>query len=116
MNSSSWYNFKKTNRKIMNTHVLKLTEFVRNYKDASNKDEEAAAIFDLIQESQSQKKEELLKEIKLEDIASKQDLKALEMTLKAEIERSKSSTIIWLCGFIVAWTGVLSALFFHFSK
>jgi hypothetical protein len=36
--------------------------------------------------------------------------------LRAEIEKAKSSIITWLCGFIVAWTGILSALFFHFSK
>lgn len=52
--------------------------------------------------------------------ATKQDLeileKKIEMTFKAEIEKTKSSTIVWLCSFIVAWTGVLSAIFFHFSK
>lgn len=81
----------------MNTHTLNLNDFLRKYKEASGKDEEAAIIFDLIQEVKNQNKEELLKEIKLDDLATKQDLQIelakLELNLNGKINIAKWQVI-----------------------
>jgi hypothetical protein len=113
----------------MAAQAFSITDFYLKLEKSTNKEtaEVVSKAIELMEQKHAQErieiKEEILKEIKIDDLATKHDLKNLEMTLKseveilrAEIERSKSSTIAWLCGFIVAWTGVLSAIFFHFSK
>jgi hypothetical protein len=113
----------------MTAQVLSITDLYLKLEKSTNKEtaEIVSKTIELIEQKHAQErieiKEEILKEIKIDDLATKHDLKNLEMTisaemekLRAEIERTKSSTISWLCGFIVAWTGVLSAILFHFSK
>jgi hypothetical protein len=81
----------------MTTHALNLNDFLKKYKDASGRDEEAAIIFDLMQEAKNQNKEELLKEIKLDDLATKQDLQIelakLELKIDGKINIAKWQVI-----------------------
>ena len=99
----------------MTAQVLSITDLYLKLEKSTNKEtaEIVSKTIELIEQKHAQErieiKEEIFKEIKIDDLATKQDL-------RAEIEKAKSSIIIWLCGFIVAWTGVLSVILFHFSK
>lgn len=99
----------------MAAQAFSITDFYLKLEKSTNKEtaELVSKAIELMEQKHAQErieiKEELLKEIKIDELATKQDL-------KAEIEKAKSSIIVWLCGFIVAWTGVLSGIFFHFSK
>lgn len=106
----------------MAVQAFSITDFYLKLEKSTNKEtaEVVSKAIELIEQKHAQErieiKEELLKEIRVDELVTKQDLKTEMEKMRVEIERSKSSTIAWLCGFIVAWTGVLSAIFFHFSK
>ena len=99
----------------MAAQAFSITDFYLKLEKSTNKEtaEVVSKALELIEQKHAQErseiKEELLKEMRIEELATKQDL-------RVEIEKAKLSTITWLCGFIIAWTGVLSAIFFHFGK
>lgn len=99
----------------MAAQAFSITDFYLKLEKSTNKEtaEVVSKALELIEQKHAQErseiKEELLKEMRVEELATKQDL-------RVEIEKAKLSTITWLCGFIIAWTGVLSAVFFHFGK
>ena len=102
----------------MAVQTFSITDLYTKLEHSKTEQERAQIIsnaFEFMEKKHTQENAEIKN-----NLATKQDLESLErkieMTFKAEIEKTKSSTITWLCGFIVAWTGILSGILFHFGK
>lgn len=72
---------------------LNYNDFLQHYTQATTKEQEAVAILEVFQEvkrEQTQefvvKKQEIIKEIRIEDLATKTDLEALRLATKADLD------------------------------
>lgn len=75
-------------------HPMNFNSFLDRYTHTDTKAQEAVAILELVQEMKqeqaqeiSQTKETLLKEMRIEDLATKADIEKLRLETKAEIEK-----------------------------
>jgi hypothetical protein len=63
-----------------------------------------------VPEAQAEVQAETIKELIAEQLAAKQDIKELEITLKREKAESKADTIKWVAAMLAAQAGLIAAL------
>lgn len=106
--------------------TLKYSDFINAFKNADTKEEQAVALIDAFQQIRDEQhaevldmKQDVLKEIKLEDLTTKTDLSNLDSSLKlyvqAELEKTKFSFVKWMVGIILGgvWIPIGIALLSH---
>ncbi len=87
----------------MSVQAITMSEFVKEFKEAKTEDERAVAILDFVKQSQVQAKEETLKEIFSQDLATKKDL--------LETKTSLIWAMIGICGvWVPAIIGIITAV------
>ena len=90
----------------MTAHALRYSEFLSAFKKADTKEEQAVVLIDIFQQVElaqeaniTKGKEDILNEIKLHELATKSDLKSLEIHL-----------IKWVAGIILGGIWIPLAL------
>jgi len=63
-----------------------------------------------VSEEQAEVHAETIAELIYEQLATKRDLKELEISLKAEIEKTKADIIKWVAGMLVAQAAIVATL------
>lgn len=84
---------------FMNTLAFNIGDLVAKYKAAKNKDEEAIAIIDIARHTQEETRQEVVKELHLQNFATKADITEVREEIHAvrlSIEKAKFSAVAWI--------------------
>ncbi len=85
-------------------------EFFNELKNPGFSDQQAEVITKLQKAAVSSTLEQAGIEYELDDIATKRDLKELDLNLRAEISGIKYDLVKWIAGMMLAQAGVIAAL------
>lgn len=94
----------------IDTYVL-----INTLKEAGVPEQQAKAQIDAIAKFVEVAREQIEHDHKLDDTASKRDLKELELELKRDIAESKAELIRWVVGFGLFQTALITALLLKLS-
>jgi hypothetical protein len=92
-------------------------DFVKKLKDAGFSEEQAEALTDLQKSTVSSTLEQARHDYDLDNLATKRDLKELELKLQSEFERTKADLVKWVVGVVVGvallQTTIIAGLIFR---
>lgn len=99
----------------MTATVLNIHEFYNDLKGVGFNEQQAELIANLHSKSAAAAVEQAKHDYKLDDVASKRDIKELELLLSIQIEKSRNDLIKWFVGtaFAIASIGFMLARFFE---
>jgi len=89
----------------MTATVLNIHEFYNDLKGVGFNEQQAELIANLHSKSAAAAVEQAKHDYKLDDVATKRDLKELELTINNKIADSKTETIKWIAAIVIG-TGV----------
>jgi hypothetical protein len=76
-------------------------ELITTLKDAGIPEQQAKAQIDAIAKFVDTTRQQIEHDHKLDDVATKRDLKELELTINAKISETKSETIKWIAAIVI---------------
>lgn len=76
-------------------------ELITALKDAGIPEQQAKAQIDAIAKFVDTTRQQIEHDHKLDDVATKRDLKELELTINAKISETKSETIKWIAAIVI---------------
>ena len=94
-------------------------DFVKKLKGAGFSEEQAEVLTDLQKATSQNTLEQARHDYELDDLATKRDLKELELRLQSEIEKTKAELIRWVVGIVVGvallQTTIIAGLIFRLA-
>ena len=94
-------------------------DFVKKLKGVGFSEEQAEVLTDLQKATSQNTLEQARHDYELDDLATKRDLKELELRLQSEIEKTKAELIRWVVGIVVGvallQTTIIAGLIFRLA-